>query len=306
MKLLVKTPFRNKNKYLPHFLEHCVLYSKDSEKFLYLSDIYAYTCTGYTGYEWEKYPLDTILAYLQAPIPVENLLVQKKVIKKELSSPTFWQKLYEKSIQKAFDKELVTNGVEEIPFEELIEYHTTWYQERNMLLVDDHWDLDMQRWKMKDITHHIPFIDEFQEPEYFKISYQKEITHLLAFKNVNPSSILITDFFWALCSDLCYFEDTRKGRYFKEKIDSSLTDMGFLLSREDDFPKLSKQKWKEFFEFFKPYYCKRIAVGGKRDYIAQIALFYDVFISKEDHQKLIHSLDFSLIEKLAVHFKLLN
>jgi hypothetical protein len=41
MELLIQTPLYHENKYLPHLLEHCVLYSQNDEELLFLSDIFA-------------------------------------------------------------------------------------------------------------------------------------------------------------------------------------------------------------------------------------------------------------------------
>ena len=45
MKILVKTPFYQDNKYLLHLLEHCILESEDLSAQLQLSDIDAASYT---------------------------------------------------------------------------------------------------------------------------------------------------------------------------------------------------------------------------------------------------------------------
>lgn len=122
---------------------------------------------------------------------------------------------------------------------------------------------------------------------------------------MDPTSILIMNFFWALYDDLSYIEDTKRGKYFSTKLEYSLTDQGFLISRENISPQISKKKRKFFFEPFKKYYCKKIEEWAKRSYIPHIALFCDTFVSEERHQNLIQKLDFSIIEQLGKTFWLL-
>ena len=63
MKILVKTPFYQDNKYLPHLLEHCILESEDLSAQLQLSDIDAASYTWYTCFEREYLPLEHIIQY---------------------------------------------------------------------------------------------------------------------------------------------------------------------------------------------------------------------------------------------------
>ncbi len=304
MQILIKTPFYNHNKYLPHLLEHCVLHSEDKSTLLHLSDIYAYTSTGYTWFEREQIPTNEVIQLLQIPIKQKSFILQQKVIKNEFRSASFWQKFYEKILQKVFDKSLLTNSTASISFDELLHYQKTRYQLNNMLIIKDDWTIDQQQWKGKNLRLLTPKITEFHLPEYTCSSYQKERDHTLALKNMNPASVLILDFFWALCEDLCYLYDTKKGKYYSERFNYSFTDLGFLISREDNFPHLSQKTWKSFFDTFKQYYCEKIKTGAKRAFIPHIALFFDCFISKKDHKNLIDSINFPVITELAYMFKL--
>lgn len=306
MQILIKTPFHKYNKYLPHLLEHCILHSEDNNTLLHLSDIYAYTSTGYTWFEREHIPTNEVVELLQTPVKQESFILQQKIIKNELRSASFWQKFYEKTLQKVFNKSLLTNSIAPTSFDELLHYQKTRYQPNNMLIIKEDWNIDQKQGKGKNLNLHTPKITEFHLPEYIHLSYQKEIDHTLAAKNTNPASILILDFFWALCEDLCYLYDTKKGKYYSERFNYSFTDLGFLISREDNFPYLSEKAWKSFFDIFKQYYCQKIKKWAKRAFIPHIALFFDCLISKEDHKNLIDSVDFPLIAELASIFKLLE
>ncbi|MDO4714349.1 MAG: hypothetical protein Q4B28_07045 [bacterium] len=49
MKLYIKTPFVNDNKFIPHLVEHCVNYQADFSHFLkYHQETEAWTATGYS------------------------------------------------------------------------------------------------------------------------------------------------------------------------------------------------------------------------------------------------------------------
>ena len=89
MKILVKTPFYQDNKYLPHLLEHCVLYSQNDEELLFLSDIFASTRTGYTSFDWKNMSLEEILFFLERPVDENIFFLQQKVVKNELNNSSF-------------------------------------------------------------------------------------------------------------------------------------------------------------------------------------------------------------------------
>ena len=305
MQILVKTPFLNNNKYTPHLVEHCIFHSQHSKTRLHFSDIYAYTSTGYTWFEREHITLKKITNFLKTPITYENFVLQQKIIKNELRYPSFWQKVYEKILQKIFNKNIFTNSVDNVTFDEIVAYQKIRYQESNMIFIKENWEIDTTKWKWKKLKIYAN-ISHFHYPEYYSFNYQKEKQHILVLKTKCPSSILILDFFWALCEDLCYFEKSKKWKYFSEWFHYSFTDQWFLISREGDFPNFTKTKWKKFFDVFKKYYCEKIAVWAKRVFIPHIVLFINVYISKQQHQELIQSVDFSQIFELAKIFKLLK
>ena len=305
MKILVKTPFYQDNKYLPHLLEHCILESEDLSAQLQLSDIDAASYTWYTTFEREYLPLEHIIQYFQIPITQHNFLLHQKIIKKEVRNTSFWQKIYEKTLQKVFSKDLVTNSLDDIKFEQLLEYQKEYYQANNMILIDENGIINQQWGKGKNLQTFTPKLSGYHIPEYYLLRYQGEKSHILVSKDNSPSSILILDFFCDLCEAFWYREETQKWEYFSWGFDYSFTDRWLLVSREDDFPRYNLKKRKSFFEIFKAYYCERIIDWGKRTYIPHIALFFDIFISKENHKNLISSIDFPLILDLIKQFKLI-
>lgn len=90
MQLLIKTPFSNHNKYLPHLVEHCICANENMEEFLSFNlDIQAATMTGYTELERNNIPFNKVLKQVTTPIAEKTFILESKIIKKELQSPSF-------------------------------------------------------------------------------------------------------------------------------------------------------------------------------------------------------------------------
>ena len=304
MELLIQTPLYHENKYLPHLLEHCVLYSQNDEELLFLSDIFASTRTGYTSFDWKNMSLEEILFFLERPVDENIFFLQQKVVKNELNNSSFWQKLYEKILQK-INKNFRTNSLDSISLEELLNYQKQRYQKKHMLLLDEEWKIIFDRGKGKTLKKGKLSLDSFQFPETLDLSYQKEHYHLLLTKNIQASTTLVVDFFGAYLEDMLYLHDSKAWKYYYERLDYSLADSFFLISREKKFPKISRQRRKQFFDLFQPYYCEKIRQGEKRAYIPQIALFTQEYFSREEHIRLISHLDFSLILELLKRFRII-
>lgn len=303
MELFVQSPLYYDNKYLPHLLEHCVLYSQNDQELLFLSDIFASTRTGYTVFERKNIPIEQVLSFLKRPVDEKTFSLQQKVVKNELRNSSFWQKLYEKMLQK-INKNFRTNSLDTVTFDELLTYKKQRYQKTKMLLLDDAWEVILDRWKGKTLKKWKLSLDDFQFPNILNITYQKEKYHLLIAKNPQAITILILDFFGAYLEDMFYLHQNRAWKYYHEPIGYSLADSFFLIDREDKFPKISIQRRKQFFDLFQSYYCEKIKQGEKRVYIAQIAFFTQEYFTREEHSRLIADLDFSLILDLLKGFKI--
>ena len=174
-----------------------------------------------------------------------------------------------------------------------------------MLLLDEEWKIIFDRGKGKTLKKGKLSLDSFQFPETLDLSYQKEHYHLLLTKNIQASTIFVVDFFGAYLEDMLYLHDSKAWKYYYERLDYSLADSFFLISREKKFPKISRQRRKHFFDLFQPYYCKKIRQGEKTAYIPQIALFTQEYFSREEHIGLISRLDFSLILELLKRFRII-
>jgi predicted Zn-dependent peptidase len=140
MRLYIKTPFYENNKYIPHLLEHCVLFSPEIKHFLYTyNEVYAYASTGYTTFEFDNAtPLESLVKTIQNAITPANIPLQKKILKSEYENSSSGQKLYEKTLQKIMkNPNIKTNGCQKVSMKEIIQYHKKWYQKEHMIVFDE-------------------------------------------------------------------------------------------------------------------------------------------------------------------------
>ncbi|MDR2190206.1 MAG: hypothetical protein LBP53_03270 [Candidatus Peribacteria bacterium] len=146
MNLYIQTSLYQDNKYVPHLLEHCVLFSQErSDFFTYYNGVEGTTFYGYTDLEFTA-PLtvDEVLHKITQPISLATFSFQKRVIADELKNATYSQKLREKFYQVlANTPQIVANKVQKgISLELLNAYQKEWYQEQHMLLIKDDEQID--------------------------------------------------------------------------------------------------------------------------------------------------------------------
>jgi predicted Zn-dependent peptidase len=148
MQLYVKTPLYDNNKYLPHLLEHCVLFSSDrAEFFTYFGDIEAWTSYGCTCFEfYAPLSLPYLLQKIYQSISKETLLIQKKHLAYELKNAEYSQKLWEKLMQAVEqNSDIYANNIPKgITLDILNAYHRQWYQEQHMIFVGEDEQIDLQ------------------------------------------------------------------------------------------------------------------------------------------------------------------
>jgi hypothetical protein len=140
MKLYVKTPFDNDNKYLPHLIEHCVLFSPEFHNFLNIyNEVEASTLTGCTIFEFhDSISEKLIIKKIQGVLNKSTIELQKKVLKSEFKNISYGQRLYEKILQKIIkNPNIGTNSIYNIGIEKITQYHKNWYKKKNMILVDN-------------------------------------------------------------------------------------------------------------------------------------------------------------------------
>ena len=70
-------------------------------------------------------------------------------------------------MQKIFSQELLTNSLDNVQFEQVVEYQKKHYQIHNMLLVNENDEIDQQRGKGQTLQPLSPKLSEYQIPEYY-------------------------------------------------------------------------------------------------------------------------------------------
>lgn len=71
-------------------VEHCICANENMEEFLSFNlDIQAATMTGYTELERNNIPFNKVLKQVTTPIAEKTFILESKIIKKELQSPSF-------------------------------------------------------------------------------------------------------------------------------------------------------------------------------------------------------------------------
>ncbi|GHV22009.1 hypothetical protein FACS1894176_05590 [Bacteroidia bacterium] len=141
MELYIKTPFYQDNKYVPHLLEHCVLFSSEREELLsYFCDVDAYTAYGHTRFAFDlPLTLPKIVHKITQPVSRESFMFQKNIIVNELKDISDDKKRWEKAYQYLINNKniRVNNLPRGITIDILHEYQNAWYQEKNMIFVSN-------------------------------------------------------------------------------------------------------------------------------------------------------------------------
>lgn len=143
MRIYIRTPLVNKSKMIPHTVEHCVATGdcNKSDFFNYWRGLQWEVETDYTRFEfdeWIKY--ENMLQILFQPIEKNTLVYEHKVLKEELSEPSYIQKIYENVIKKFIDPDLTTNHYKSVSLDEAKDYHKKYYKLENLIVVDDEKD----------------------------------------------------------------------------------------------------------------------------------------------------------------------
>lgn len=297
MRVYIKTPFYKNNKYLSHLLEHCVLFSDKISDFLYIyKDIEAYTSTGYTVFEFNNFLWwKSVVKRIQQSIIPHNIDLQKNIIKYEYEDGwTYGQKLYEKVLQKVMkNKKIATTTIPKISNEEIESYHKQWYQEKNMLIFDEESKTILNRWLGKKAKKD-PKIIKKHLIEYSTIAYQKDNYDLIFTRYHSPYDILFLDFFESLVNASICYNTTINWAFYEDLIDISLTNDMYILTI--DKGTLPKKISKDFFLAFKKYFIEEIGNGKMRSFIPNILMFTGYFISIDQHQKYIETIEIKSIE----------
>ncbi|RKW20127.1 hypothetical protein D8B45_07875 [Candidatus Gracilibacteria bacterium] len=303
MKLYIKTPFVNNNKFIPHLLEHCALQSRDPGEYLkYSISTNASTSTGFSCFEREDIPAQEFFDYLRMPLKEEIFNQELLAIAKELENPSFGQKVYEKILNQISSEKITTNKVQEISLTQLQDYHNQRYQEEYTLLIDKDGKID-KNWGMgKQIKHQQLDIKNLTKVNCGSFSYRKQLQHFLWTKYSGIEDIFVLDYIGDLLESYWIFDASLHSKYFYSSFDWSFGDQYMILSHSGTLEGIKKSDFFTFSSVFKENYLRNLDYGWYRAWDSHIALFMGLETSIEEHKKLVKSIDNRLIESIVSDF----
>ena len=299
MKLYIKTPFYDNNKYLPHLLEHCVCFSFERDAlFTYFADVEWGTTYGYTDFEfYTPLSLSNIIHKITQPVSKETFFFQKKIIADELREASYSQKLREKFNQiLEGNVHIRANNVPKgITLALLTEYQKKWYQEKHMLAVWEDNQIDFGFWKWKKLKS-LKGKWDIKRMGIQHMTYKGDKYSLLFCRYHNASDILFLDFFEWFVTDFLFWKQTQEKKYFRDDIDITLTDSYFFLSAyEVAFPKVIDE---DFFVFYKNRYLEKLSHKQLRGFIPPIALYTEEYATVEEHQNFVKTITYQDIQMM--------
>lgn len=304
MKILLKTPFVNNNKYLPHLLEHCLLSPKNFQESHHYWEIDASVRTWYTEYEYDEDFPEKFLEILCRVPSKEQFLLEEKIIKKELRWVSFWQKYFEKILQKIYNAKTKVNTAISLSYQDLLNYHKKYYVQENMILIDRDWELIRSYWKGGKLKKYEKSDFDLEKIYTSALHYQGFKEYFLRTPIDSIENVLLLDFFSYFLEDYFLYIERKKAKYPSNYLSFYITDQNFIITREENCPKLNQKEVKVFFESFSQYFLQKIQENKKRIFIPHLALFRDVFVSVEDHLQILEQFSFDDMSLLLKKFKL--
>lgn len=303
MKLYIKTPFVNSNKFIPHLLEHCALQSRDPSEYLKYSILTsASTRTGFSCFEREDIPAQEFFDYLRMPLKEEIFNQELLAIVKELEKPSFWQKVYEKILNQISSEKITTNKTQEISLTQLQDYHNQRYQEEYTLLIDKDWKIDKNWGMWKQMKYQQLDIKNLTKVNCGSFSYRKELQHFLWTRHYGIEDIFVLDYIGDLLESYWIFDASLHSKYFYSSFDWSFWDQYMILSCSWTLEGIKKPDFFTFSSVFKENYLRNLDYGWYRAWDSHIALFMGIETSIEEHKKLVKSIDNRLIEYIVSDF----
>ena len=303
MKLYIKTPFVNNNKFIPHLLEHCALQSRDPWEYLkYSISTNASTSTGFSCFEREDIPAQEFFDYLRMPLKEEIFNQELLAISRELEKPSFWQRVYEKILNQISSKKIITNKTQKVLVIQLQDYHNKRYQEEYTLLIDKDWKIDKNWGIWKQIKHQQLDIKNLTKVNCGSFSYRKELQYFLWTKYSGIEDIFVLDYIGDLLESYWIFDASLHSKYFYSSFDWSFWDQYMILSHSWALEGIKKSDFFTFSSVFKENYLRNLGYGWYRAWDSHIALFMGLETSIEEHKKLVLSIDNRLIESIVSDF----
>ncbi|HMY80280.1 MAG TPA: hypothetical protein PK048_00360 [Candidatus Absconditabacterales bacterium] len=163
MNIYVKTPRYYYSKFIPHIVEHCVLGKPQTRDdfFAIHAECECIVRSNYTVFQLPYFhDQSLILTQLQQPMASEYILSEMKILKDELRSTTFKQRLFERYGKKYIHQSFNNNRYEKVSLSDIISYKEQWYKLDNMVITDDNDTILFVGSNMG--THHIDLTIPYQ------------------------------------------------------------------------------------------------------------------------------------------------
>ena len=303
MKLYIKTPFVDNNKFIPHLLEHCALQSRNLAEYLkYSISTNASTRTGFTCFEREDIPAQEFFDYLRMPLIEEIFNQELLAISRELEKPSFWQRVYEKILNQISSEKIIINKIQKVSLTQLQDYHNKRYQQEHTLLIDKDWKIDKNWGIWKHIKHQQLDIKNLTKINSGSFSYRKELQRFLWTTYSGIEDILVLDYIGDLLESYWLYNASLHSKYFYSAFDWSFWDQYMILSHSWTLEGIKKSDFFSFSSVFKENYLRNLDYGWYRAWDSYIALFMGLETSIEEHKKLVKSIDNRLIESIVSDF----
>ena len=251
MRIYIRTPLVNKSKMIPHTVEHCagnvcwnVSDFFDFSRWLDWEISIDYTC--FIPDKWVKY--EDVLEKIFQPIEKKKVNYEHKVLKEELSEPSYAQKLSEKILKKFVDPEISTNHYKSISWEEAKEYHEKYYKLENVIVVDEEKDYKVifkwfspEKKKCRNLE---------KRKEKFRYKGNKYILYF--FKSYNAEEYRKMFFCYELIDSYLYFMNRLNKQQYYPLINYFFqnTYAYYILVEDTDYSRLDQdffEQWKKYF-----------------------------------------------------------
>ena len=250
MRIYIRTPLVNKSQMVPHTVEHCAGYfNRKIDDFFDFSQGLSWDVSpGLTCFEFDKWvKYEDILEHLFQPIEKDTVTYEHKVLEQELWNPKYIQKIYEKVLKKYLDPDFSMNQYEEVPREDVKNYHEKYYKRENVIVADNEKDYKIIfKWFN-------PKEKEYKEAELrkekLKSTYDVYIVYIL--NNYNAENYRKLFFCFRIFDYYLHFLNRFKyQKYFYQNNYLFQLEESFIAVVEDtDYSKLDKN----FFEWWKKY-----------------------------------------------------
>ena len=246
---------------ISHAVEHCAgFFNRKINAFFDLSRSLDWEITiDYTSFgadKWIKY--EKMLEVLFHPIEKKTLDYERKVLKEELSDPTYGQEISEKILKKFVDPELSTNRYKSVTLKEVRDYHKKYYKPENIIVVDEDKNYKVIFKWFNPPKKKPQKLEKIKEK--FKYRKDKYIVYVLKHYNAEQYRKLFLSYD-LIIAYLFYINRLNNQRYYQQENYFFQNSYACSIVIEDaDFSKLDKEffeKWKKYYlNILRCWYCK--------------------------------------------------